>query len=328
MPTTRNRLARPSLWIAIGVIAVTATACAGQQTTSTPTTSKPAQPVVTSVPDTCATIDAPTAGQQFTVPTSGEWDQVRYDPLAHLGEPLQLFGDIYDRYPSYETSGTVGAGMSVNAKADWGNYGAPVVLLCGDIPSLQAVADETFKDDDPGYRVFDTVVVGQARYQGNASQTPIDVPVMWVVDFRKPVKPTTAPTPKPSTPQPQPTPEQTTDKWDGYTELSDRDWAKIEKNPDGHWGEQVVIYGVITQFDAATGPDTFRANTAGTQKSSWYDYDINTLLYGSSRRFADLVTDDTFKAWVTIEGSETYETTLGGSITVPAVTVDKIKRTG
>src|SRR5688572_27757516 len=42
-------------------------------------------------------------------------------------------------------------------------------------------------------------------------------------------------------------------------EVSSRDWAKIARSADQHAGEHVVIYGEVTQFDAATGDSTLRA---------------------------------------------------------------------
>lgn len=116
------------------------------------------------------------------------------------------------------------------------------------------------------------------------------------------------------------------DRWADYTKLSDRDWAKIAKNPDAHSGDSVVVYGVVTQFDAATGPDGFRADVSGTRQDSAYQYDTNTLMYGTVQVLAGLVEGDEFRAWVTVEGAETYDTTVGGRVTAPVLDVDRIER--
>ncbi|GAA1601952.1 hypothetical protein [Catellatospora bangladeshensis] len=55
---------------------------------------------------------------------------------------------------------------------------------------------------------------------------------------------------KPVAPPPKPT----------YKALSAREWKLIAKNPDSYIGKTYVVYGVVTQFDAATGDDTFRAD--------------------------------------------------------------------
>jgi hypothetical protein len=43
------------------------------------------------------------------------------------------------------------------------------------------------------------------------------------------------------------------------------------------------VYGVVTQFDAATGVDTFRADVGHKRMAYEFDYPTNTLLSGSSR---------------------------------------------
>jgi hypothetical protein len=43
-------------------------------------------------------------------------------------------------------------------------------------------------------------------------------------------------------------------------ELTERDLALLVKSPDSHKGKIIVLYARITQFDAATGLCTFRAN--------------------------------------------------------------------
>jgi hypothetical protein len=113
--------------------------------------------------------------------------------------------------------------------------------------------------------------------------------------------------------------------------ISARDWAKIAKEPDAHVGEAIIVYGEVTQFDSVTGSDTFRANVDGVKHSVSYgfaDYPTNTILTNESADLGDIVQDDLFKAEVVVAGSLSYETTLGGSTTVPKLTVLKISVIG
>lgn len=113
--------------------------------------------------------------------------------------------------------------------------------------------------------------------------------------------------------------------------ITAREWAAIAKNPDAHAGEGVIVYGVVTQFDAATGTAGFRANVDGIVHPVQYgyaDYETNTVLTGDVSKLADVVNNDTFTAQVTILSSITYDTQIGGSTTVPAVWVDSITVTG
>jgi len=114
-----------------------------------------------------------------------------------------------------------------------------------------------------------------------------------------------------------------------YVAISDRDWALIERDPDGHIGEKYVLYGYVTQFDSNTGLYTFRANTAGERKSSWYDYEINTMVTATDAAIlSNVVKDDMVTMYVEVLKAYSYETTMGGSMTVPAVTVNMIEVTG
>jgi hypothetical protein len=54
------------------------------------------------------------------------------------------------------------------------------------------------------------------------------------------------------------------------------------------------------------------------------DYPMNTILATESADLGDIVQDDLFQAEVVVAGSLSYETTLGGSTTVPKLTVLKI----
>lgn len=113
-----------------------------------------------------------------------------------------------------------------------------------------------------------------------------------------------------------------------YEAITSRQWKKIAKDPDAHVGETIVIYGQVTQFDSATGTDTFRADVGGVRDSCDFGlctYPTNTVLTGDADRLSKLVSDDTFRAKVTVLGSLDYDTQLGGETTVPSLQVDKVK---
>jgi hypothetical protein len=64
-------------------------------------------------------------------------------------------------------------------------------------------------------------------------------------------------------------------------------------------------------------------------KYGYADYDTNTVLSATSASILnDLVQDDVFKAEVTVLGSYSYDTQIGGSTTVPSLAVTKITVTG
>ncbi|MBU2668289.1 hypothetical protein KOI35_32735 [Actinoplanes bogorensis] len=110
-----------------------------------------------------------------------------------------------------------------------------------------------------------------------------------------------------------------------FEKLTAREWKKVAKSPDDYLGDHYVVYGVVTQFDAATGSDSFRADVDGVRRASEYDYDTNTMFVGESSVLADLVEDDRFTAKVTVLGSYDYETQIGGSTTVPQLHVVSVQ---
>jgi len=144
-----------------------------------------------------------------------------------------------------------------------------------------------------------------------------------------PITPTPKPTPSPEpvvTPEPEPTPEP---KPVTYETVSDREFAKIVRDPDGHIGEGYVIYGEVAQYDSATGLDALRAYVSNGPEGDSYILDgENAYLSGDSDTFEDLIEDDTFKAKVIVTGSYSYATQSGGGTTVPEFEVTSITRTG
>jgi hypothetical protein len=110
--------------------------------------------------------------------------------------------------------------------------------------------------------------------------------------------------------------------------ISTREWQQMVKNPDAHVGDSVIVFGHVTQFDAGTGTESFRANVDGVAHRQSYEYDINTMLGGDPAVLENLVQGDLFRAEVVVRGSYTYTTTMGGQTTVPLLWVTAVKATG
>lgn len=105
-----------------------------------------------------------------------------------------------------------------------------------------------------------------------------------------------------------------------YGTISDRDWQLLERTADSHTGEKYVLYGYVTQADSAMGSYGIRVNTSGEQLGSWYDYEINTIvLAASDDLLSTVITGDTVKLLVEVQGSTSYDTAIGGTAT--AITV-------
>jgi hypothetical protein len=139
---------------------------------------------------------------------------------------------------------------------------------------------------------------------------------------------TPAPTPEPtSEPTREPTPEPTA-KPVTYNKLTARNWSKVVKDPDAYVGRTYQIWACITQFDAATGSDTFRGQASYAKQSYWYTDGDNALFTGTDDQLGDFVQDDIVQVNVTTLGAFSYDTQIGGNTTAPWFTVDKIIRRG
>ena len=113
-----------------------------------------------------------------------------------------------------------------------------------------------------------------------------------------------------------------------YESVSAREFALMAKNPDAWAGRKIVVYGVITQFDAATGTTAFRADIGPAPMADPYDYDQNTLITAhDAGMVADIVETDMVTMFAEVQGSLTYDTQIGGSTTVPSLLVNIIETT-
>jgi hypothetical protein len=137
-------------------------------------------------------------------------------------------------------------------------------------------------------------------------------------------EPTAEPTPEPE-PTQAPTPKPTKVS---YKKLSDRSWRKVVKSPDAYIGKTYQLWACISQFDAATGDDTFRGQASNKRREYWYSDGENALFTGDSGRLVDFVQDDVVVMNVMVLGSFSYDTQIGGNTTAPWFSIDKITRKG
>ena len=113
-----------------------------------------------------------------------------------------------------------------------------------------------------------------------------------------------------------------------YATLTSRSWAKVVKAPDNYVGKGYKVWACISQFDAATGLDTFRGEASFRKQKFWYVNGINSFFYGDQNRLSDFVQDDVVSMSVVDLGSYSYDTQAGGNTTVPLFQVVKIARKG
>lgn len=113
---------------------------------------------------------------------------------------------------------------------------------------------------------------------------------------------------------------------DSATFIANRELALILKDPDANIGKIFKIWGEISQFDSATGTNTFRAQISHQREQYWYTDGYSVILTGNASDLRDYIEDDVFLATIEVEGSTTYSNIMGGGNTVPTFTIHRIEQ--
>lgn len=125
-------------------------------------------------------------------------------------------------------------------------------------------------------------------------------------------------------------PDRTDPDWNNretYTELSERDFQLLIKDPDAAAGQKHVIYGEVTQLDAATGNRGMRIDALATHPTETYVSGDNAVVSVEDPTILQpIVSGDRVKLFVTVKGALSYDTQIGGSTTVPEFSAAMIDR--
>jgi hypothetical protein len=113
-----------------------------------------------------------------------------------------------------------------------------------------------------------------------------------------------------------------------FVPLDARGWAQIVKDPDGSSGMAIVVFAEVTQFDAATGREMFRANAGAEQPTVEFELVDNTIFVGDAAALDGVMAGDVIKVHATVDGAETYDTAIGGAATAPRLRVDSAEVVG
>ena len=127
------------------------------------------------------------------------------------------------------------------------------------------------------------------------------------------------PTPAPPTPMPTPTPEPKLTMAERYKAAEHPTYEDLFRNSEDYEFKDVAFEGEVIQvIDDGTGTYTLRINV--TEGEYFWD-DAVLVLYTGDR----ILEEDIVRFVGTYTGPYTYESTLGGDITVPAFTLDDVE---
>jgi hypothetical protein len=108
---------------------------------------------------------------------------------------------------------------------------------------------------------------------------------------------------------------------DARFEYGEFDFKNVSRRPESYIGNKVRVTGQVVQAlgDRSTGYD-IRLATKGS-----YDDIIYCVIPSINTPDYNILEDDTIIIYCELRGSHTYETTLGGSVTLPIVYVDSVE---
>ncbi|KGN35330.1 hypothetical protein N798_03140 [Knoellia flava TL1] len=115
-----------------------------------------------------------------------------------------------------------------------------------------------------------------------------------------------------------------------YKAIDKRALAKVVRNPESYVGQKYVLYAEVTQFDSITGGERFRADVAHKDIRSYgfWTGGENSMVDAGAANLSEVVNGDIVKMHVVVSGVESYETTMGATLTVPVFEVNIIKVIG
>jgi hypothetical protein len=261
-----------------------------------------------------------------TTPPAPDGTATRADSVAALDETQQVPLQPVPVPNSLDVGSTVKpvSGSRGAIKGFWarrspiGKFAIAAAVVFAGFVALGALVG----DPDPSADGSSIGAVVSPRADADATPTPTPTP-----NLEPSPTPETTPAPEPTpSPTPEPTPAPTPKP--AYKKLSSRNWAKLVKDPDAYLGNSYQVWGCISQFDGATGPDGFRAQASNKEQEFWYSDAANAVFVGDADRLADFVQDDVVLMHVVSLGAYSYDTQIGGNTTAPLFSIDKISHKG
>ena len=97
------------------------------------------------------------------------------------------------------------------------------------------------------------------------------------------------------------------------------DYKAVARDPDAHIGDLIKFQGKVLQVMESGKYITFRI----TSKGNWDD--VVYCSYTAPDDYKRILEDDKVTVYGTCTGIYTYETIMGGSVTIPSCTIDRIE---
>lgn len=101
-------------------------------------------------------------------------------------------------------------------------------------------------------------------------------------------------------------------------------YSQLARTPDGYKGKKVKFYGRVIQVIEGKGETNLRIATKSTSYGTYHD-DVVLVYYDPEITFSRVLEEDMVIIYGVSKGLHTYQSTMGGNITIPLISVDKIE---
>ena len=102
-------------------------------------------------------------------------------------------------------------------------------------------------------------------------------------------------------------------------------YDQLARTPDEYKNKKVKFYGKVVQVIEGNGETKLRIATKSNSYGGYYD-DVVLVYYNSSLTSSRVLEDDMITIYGISQGLYSYESTMGGNITVPLIAVKEIKK--
>lgn len=123
-------------------------------------------------------------------------------------------------------------------------------------------------------------------------------------------------------------PEVTTVPPADFVEVDAAQWESVVKHPGDAEGQAVVVFAEVARFDSTTGTDRFLGGLGVDRPGTERELEDPAVVIGPEVMLDGVETGDVLRIHAVVTGSLELKTDLGGTVTVPALTIARLEDVG
>jgi hypothetical protein len=113
-----------------------------------------------------------------------------------------------------------------------------------------------------------------------------------------------------------------------FVEVDAAQWKSVVEHPGKAEGQALVVYAEVARFDSTTGTDRFLGGVGVDQPGAERELEDPAVVIGPEVMLDGVETGDLLRIHAVVTGSLELKTDLGGTVTVPALTIARFEDVG